>query len=257
MESSGCPVHTQGHHLESAAALLLLGRGNWSCETQAHHCCLKALVGPPAPQVGLPFSSQKSNFYFLSQLQSRLSSSAGDTGQTQLCWAGIQCSVRPLSAWEVLLPSVLIPDPRSWQELFQGTKSGISAVQILLPSWCPVVSLAAGVCQKHVLHLLPGMSSDSDIECDTENEEQEDATSPSEMFNQAFSVQPSSEGRAAEPLFPDIPSLPGAPRMQIPGGAVEVLKLQVPVRFGTLGIPIKTAQNRRGKLLLALRSQFR
>ncbi|RMC10649.1 hypothetical protein DUI87_12360 [Hirundo rustica rustica] len=51
----------------------------------------------------------------------------------------------------------------------------------------------AGVCQKHVLHLLPGMSSDSDIECDTENEEQEDVTSPSEVFNQAFSVQPSSE----------------------------------------------------------------
>ncbi|XP_067421874.1 E3 ubiquitin-protein ligase TRIM37 isoform X2 [Emydura macquarii macquarii] len=51
----------------------------------------------------------------------------------------------------------------------------------------------AGLCQKHVLHLLPGMSSDSDIECDTENEEQEDATSTSDAFNQAFDVQPSSE----------------------------------------------------------------
>lgn len=39
------------------------------------------------------------------------------------------------------------------------------------------------------------MSSDSDIECDTENEEQEDATSTSEGFNHAFSVQSSSEGR--------------------------------------------------------------
>uniref|UniRef100_A0A8C5UGZ5 Tripartite motif containing 37 n=1 Tax=Malurus cyaneus samueli TaxID=2593467 RepID=A0A8C5UGZ5_9PASS len=59
----------------------------------------------------------------------------------------------------------------------------------------------AGVCQKHVLHLLPGMSSDSDIECDTENEEQEDATSPSEVFNHAFSVQPSSEERSS--VLPD------------------------------------------------------
>lgn len=59
----------------------------------------------------------------------------------------------------------------------------------------------AGVCQKHVLHLLPGMSSDSDIECDTENEEQEDATSPSEVFNQAFSVQPSSEEHSS--VLPD------------------------------------------------------
>jgi len=57
------------------------------------------------------------------------------------------------------------------------------------------ISLAVGSCQKHVLHLLPGMSSDSDIECDTENEEQEDATSTSEGFNHAFSVQSSSEGK--------------------------------------------------------------
>nr|XP_026654050.1 E3 ubiquitin-protein ligase TRIM37-like [Zonotrichia albicollis] len=41
------------------------------------------------------------------------------------------------------------------------------------------------------------MSSDSDIECDTENEEQEDATSPSEVFNQAFSAQPSNEGHSS------------------------------------------------------------
>ncbi|XP_027600719.2 E3 ubiquitin-protein ligase TRIM37 isoform X2 [Pipra filicauda] len=59
----------------------------------------------------------------------------------------------------------------------------------------------AGVCQKHVLHLLPGMSSDSDIECDTENEEQEEATSPSEVFNQAFSVQPSTEEHSS--VLPD------------------------------------------------------
>uniref|UniRef100_A0A8V5H5S7 Uncharacterized protein n=1 Tax=Melopsittacus undulatus TaxID=13146 RepID=A0A8V5H5S7_MELUD len=40
-----------------------------------------------------------------------------------------------------------------------------------------------------------GMSSDSDIECDTENEEQEDGASASVGFNQAFPVQSSSEGR--------------------------------------------------------------
>ncbi|XP_075576356.1 E3 ubiquitin-protein ligase TRIM37 isoform X4 [Pelecanus crispus] len=61
----------------------------------------------------------------------------------------------------------------------------------------------AGVCQKHVLHLLPGMSSDSDIECDTENEEQEDATSTSEGFNHAFSVQSSSEASERCSMFPE------------------------------------------------------
>ncbi|XP_052660909.1 E3 ubiquitin-protein ligase TRIM37 isoform X3 [Harpia harpyja] len=61
----------------------------------------------------------------------------------------------------------------------------------------------AGVCQKHVLHLLPGMSSDSDIECDTENEEQEDATSASEGFNHGFSVQSSSEASERCSMFPE------------------------------------------------------
>ncbi|KAJ6653681.1 hypothetical protein lerEdw1_008807 [Lerista edwardsae] len=57
----------------------------------------------------------------------------------------------------------------------------------------------AGLCQKHVLHLLPGMSSDSDIECDTENEEQEDVEATGatrDVFNQTFQTQPSSDGRA-------------------------------------------------------------
>ncbi|XP_061868024.1 E3 ubiquitin-protein ligase TRIM37 isoform X5 [Colius striatus] len=61
----------------------------------------------------------------------------------------------------------------------------------------------AGVCQKHVLHLLPGMSSDSDIECDTENEEQEDGTSASEGFNRVFSVQSSSEASERCSVFPE------------------------------------------------------
>lgn len=71
------------------------------------------------------------------------------------------------------------------------------ATKILLPQFLLlfVYFFVGGACQKHVLHLLPGMSSDSDIECDTENEEQEDATSTSEGFNHAFSVQSSSEGR--------------------------------------------------------------
>lgn len=62
---------------------------------------------------------------------------------------------------------------------------------------------AAGVCQKHVLHLLPGMSSDSDIECDTENEEQEDAASAAEGFNHGFCVPSSSEASERCSAFPE------------------------------------------------------
>lgn len=105
---------------------------------------------------------------------------------------------------------------------------------IVLPR-LSVVSLAAGVCQKHVLDLVPGMSSDSDIECDTENEEQEDATSPSEVFNQAFSVQPSSEGRADQTSLPQHSQASQSSLDADPlGRAVEVFRLQVPVRFGAL-----------------------
>uniref|UniRef100_A0A803TLS2 Tripartite motif containing 37 n=1 Tax=Anolis carolinensis TaxID=28377 RepID=A0A803TLS2_ANOCA len=53
---------------------------------------------------------------------------------------------------------------------------------------------AASLCQKHILHLLPGMSSDSDIECDTENEEQEEAETSAatpDLFGQGFQAQPS------------------------------------------------------------------
>lgn len=63
-----------------------------------------------------------------------------------------------------------------------------------------------------------------------------------------------------EPLFPNIPSLPRAPRVQIPGGGcggVQAQETASKIWNSSLGIPIKTAQNRRGKLLLALRSQFR
>lgn len=42
---------------------------------------------------------------------------------------------------------------------------------------------------------LPGMSSDSDIECDTENEEQEEHTSMG-GFNDSFMAQPPDEGAA-------------------------------------------------------------
>lgn len=44
--------------------------------------------------------------------------------------------------------------------------------------------------------LLAGMSSDSDVECDTENEEQEEHTSLG-GFNDSFTAQPPDEG--AEP----------------------------------------------------------
>lgn len=64
----------------------------------------------------------------------------------------------------------------------------------------------AGLCQKHVLHLLPGMSSDSDIECDTENEEQEgvEATGATQdVFNQTFQTQPSSNALELCSAFPE------------------------------------------------------
>ncbi|KGL79253.1 E3 ubiquitin-protein ligase TRIM37, partial [Tinamus guttatus] len=75
--------------------------------------------------------------------------------------------------------------------------------QDALPDGALAAAGEAGVCQKHVLHLLPGMSSDSDIECDTENEEQEDANSTSEGLNHAFSVQSSSEALERCSVFPE------------------------------------------------------
>lgn len=42
---------------------------------------------------------------------------------------------------------------------------------------------------------LAGMSSDSDVECDTENEEQEEHTSLG-GFNDSFTAQPPDEGAA-------------------------------------------------------------
>ncbi|XP_042298405.1 E3 ubiquitin-protein ligase TRIM37 [Sceloporus undulatus] len=64
----------------------------------------------------------------------------------------------------------------------------------------------AALCQKHILHLLPGMSSDSDIECDTDNEEQEDAetaTATPDIFSQGFQTQPSSEALDLCTVFPE------------------------------------------------------
>lgn len=119
---------------------------------------------------------------------------------------------------------------------------------------------AAGVCQKHVLHLLPGMSSDSDIECDTENEEQEDATSTSEGFNHAFSVQSSSEGRV-DSVSPPAPALPHASLS--PGdmgccestghwqccGGIKAQKSSSKIWNSSLGILIKTrSKQERGTL---------
>ncbi|XP_077152453.1 E3 ubiquitin-protein ligase TRIM37 isoform X3 [Ranitomeya variabilis] len=58
----------------------------------------------------------------------------------------------------------------------------------------------AGLCSKHVLHILPGMSSDSDIECDTENEEQEESITCG-SFNDTFTAQPSGDDQGCP--FPD------------------------------------------------------
>ncbi|CAH2222636.1 E3 ubiquitin- ligase TRIM37 [Pelobates cultripes] len=51
------------------------------------------------------------------------------------------------------------------------------------------------VCSKHILHILPGMSSDSDIECDTENEEQDESISCG-GFNDTYTAQPSGEDQS-------------------------------------------------------------
>ncbi|KAG8587644.1 hypothetical protein GDO81_005738 [Engystomops pustulosus] len=58
----------------------------------------------------------------------------------------------------------------------------------------------AGLCSKHVLHILPGMSSDSDIECDTENEEQEESITCG-SFSDTFTAQPSGDDQGC--TFPD------------------------------------------------------
>uniref|UniRef100_A0A803Y4A4 Tripartite motif containing 37 n=1 Tax=Meleagris gallopavo TaxID=9103 RepID=A0A803Y4A4_MELGA len=91
----------------------------------------------------------------------------------------------------------------------EGTQSGgledsseTGELQGVLPEGASAGPEEGGSCQKHVLHLLPGMSSDSDIECDTENEEQEDANSTAEGFNHAFSVQSSSEASERCSVFP-------------------------------------------------------
>uniref|UniRef100_A0ABM5ENG9 E3 ubiquitin-protein ligase TRIM37 isoform X2 n=2 Tax=Pogona vitticeps TaxID=103695 RepID=A0ABM5ENG9_9SAUR len=64
----------------------------------------------------------------------------------------------------------------------------------------------AGLCQKPVLHLLPGMSSDSDIECDTETDEPEEAEAAGatpDAFNETFEAQPSSDTLELCSVFPD------------------------------------------------------
>nr|XP_033777562.1 E3 ubiquitin-protein ligase TRIM37 isoform X4 [Geotrypetes seraphini] len=55
----------------------------------------------------------------------------------------------------------------------------------------------ATACPDHVLHLLPGMSSDSDFDCDTENEEQEENAS-CDGFNDTFNMQPPGEGNVVK-----------------------------------------------------------
>lgn len=88
------------------------------------------------------------------------------------------------------------------------------------------------------------MSSDSDIECDTENEEQEDAASAAEGFNHGFCVPSSSEGTSAgEPTLPSGPA-----KAEVAARALEVfvLKLkQALIRFGTplLGSLLKPDRN--------------
>ncbi|XP_072502954.1 E3 ubiquitin-protein ligase TRIM37 isoform X4 [Notamacropus eugenii] len=73
-------------------------------------------------------------------------------------------------------------------------------LQAVLPEGASAVPEEAILCQKHVLRLLPGMSSDSDVECDTENEEQEE-NAPLAGFNDPFMGQPSGEDTCSS--FPE------------------------------------------------------
>ncbi|XP_056670180.1 E3 ubiquitin-protein ligase TRIM37 isoform X22 [Monodelphis domestica] len=73
-------------------------------------------------------------------------------------------------------------------------------LQAILPEGASAVPEEAVLCQKHVLRLLPGMSSDSDVECDTENEEQEE-NAPLDVFNDSFMVQPTGQDSCSS--FPE------------------------------------------------------
>ncbi|KAG8122613.1 hypothetical protein E2320_018107 [Naja naja] len=69
---------------------------------------------------------------------------------------------------------------------------------------------AAANLEEAELHLLPGMSSDSDIECDTENDEQEEAETvcvTPEVYNQPFQIQPSNDASELCSLFPEADQL--------------------------------------------------
>ncbi|ETE61842.1 E3 ubiquitin-protein ligase TRIM37 [Ophiophagus hannah] len=69
---------------------------------------------------------------------------------------------------------------------------------------------AAANLEEAGLHLLPGMSSDSDIECDTENDEQEEAETACatpELYNQPFQIQPSNDASELCSLFPEADQL--------------------------------------------------
>ncbi|XP_056670179.1 E3 ubiquitin-protein ligase TRIM37 isoform X21 [Monodelphis domestica] len=72
-------------------------------------------------------------------------------------------------------------------------------LQAILPEGASAVPEEV-LCQKHVLRLLPGMSSDSDVECDTENEEQEE-NAPLDVFNDSFMVQPTGQDSCSS--FPE------------------------------------------------------
>ncbi|XP_061461083.1 E3 ubiquitin-protein ligase TRIM37 isoform X2 [Rhineura floridana] len=89
-------------------------------------------------------------------------------------------------------------------DLEHNTEAG--ELQVELSDGASAGAEEAGLCQKHVLHLLPGMSSDSDIECDTENEDQEDgeaAGAAPDVFGQAFQAQPSSDALELCSVFPE------------------------------------------------------
>ncbi|XP_038614691.1 E3 ubiquitin-protein ligase TRIM37 isoform X3 [Tachyglossus aculeatus] len=83
-------------------------------------------------------------------------------------------------------------------ELENNTETG--ELQTSLPEGASAGPEEAALGQKHGLHLLPGLSSDSDVECDTENEEQEENTT-CDGFNDSFTGQPPGEDACS--VFPE------------------------------------------------------
>ncbi|XP_068124743.1 E3 ubiquitin-protein ligase TRIM37 isoform X5 [Hyperolius riggenbachi] len=130
------------------------------------------------------------------------SSSKADDRQTDLLNAEIQAMCLEKTRKIVTLGS----NSKGWNGKDNSQAGSLDSdqeagdINPLLPDGTSSYPDEAAVCSKHVLHILPGMSSDSEIECDTENEEQEESITCG-GFNDTFATQPSNEDQSCS--FPD------------------------------------------------------